>query len=136
MGKYLVTGGCGFIGSAVVNHLLERGADVVVMDNLSVGKDRWVGASRKPTLLIEDICDPAACDRVIGETKPDTLIDLAAHHFIPLCEDNPYAAYQLNVYGTLNVLSMHAAMACGTFFSLLPGTSILRTSCRTERSTR
>ncbi|MGC1386710.1 MAG: NAD-dependent epimerase/dehydratase family protein [Steroidobacteraceae bacterium] len=104
MGKYLVTGGCGFIGSSVVNHLLERGEDVVVMDNLSVGKDRWVGAPLKPTLVVEDIRDPAACDRVIGETKPHTVIHLAAHHFIPLCEDNAYAAYELNVYGTLNVL--------------------------------
>jgi UDP-glucose 4-epimerase len=104
MGEYLVTGGCGFIGSAVVNCLLDRGKDVVVMDNLSVGKDRWLGTARKPTLLVEDIRDPGACDRVIRETMPHTVIHLAAHHFIPLCEDNAYAAYELNVYGTLNVL--------------------------------
>src|SRR5450759_3203227 len=86
------------------------------MDNLSVGKDRWVGAARKPTLLIEDICDPDACDRVIGETKPHTVIHLAAHHFIPLCEDNAYAAYQLNVYGTLNVLEHARRHGVSDFF--------------------
>ncbi|HWW22049.1 MAG TPA: NAD-dependent epimerase/dehydratase family protein [Steroidobacteraceae bacterium] len=116
MSKYLVTGGCGFIGSAVVNCLLERGEQVVIVDNMSVGKDRWVDASRKPTLLKEDIRNPEACARILRDTKPETVLHLAAHHFIPLCEDNAYAAYELNVYGTLNVLEQARVNGVRNFF--------------------
>jgi len=104
MSGYLITGGCGFIGSAVVNALLDRGAGVTVMDNMSVGRDHWTGAARKPKLLVEDIRDPAAFNRVMRHVRPQTVLHLAAHHFIPLCEGNPHAAYELNVYGTVNVL--------------------------------
>lgn len=116
MGKFLVTGGCGFIGSAVVNCLLERGADVTVLDNLSLGKDRWVGAARRPTLLVEDIRDYAACERIFRELRPETVIHLAAHHYIPMCEQNPYAAFELNVYGTLNVLECARLHGTRDFF--------------------
>ena len=116
MSKFLVTGGCGFIGSAVVNCLLERGAEVFVLDNLSVGKDRWADAARKPTLIVEDIRDPAVCNRVMRDVKPETVVHLAAHHFIPLCEDNAYAAYELNVYGTLNVLEYARQHGVRDFF--------------------
>jgi UDP-glucose 4-epimerase len=104
MSRYLVTGGCGFIGSSVVNCLLERNEQVFVLDNLSLGKNHWSAAKRRPTLLVQDILDFDACDRAFGEIRPDTVIHLAAHHFIPYCEEHAYEAYVLNVHGTLNML--------------------------------
>ena len=104
MGRYPVTCGCGFIGSSVVNSLLERGEDVFVIDDLSLGKDRWETAARKPTLLVQDILDADACDRAFRKIKPQNVIHLAAQHFVPWCEEHIYEAYALNVTGTLNVL--------------------------------
>jgi UDP-glucose 4-epimerase len=116
MGRYLVTGGCGFIGSSVVNSLLERGEDVFVIDDLSLGKDRWETAARKPTLLVQDILDPDACDRAFRDIKPHNVIHLAAQHFVPWCEEHMYEAYRPNVTGTLNVLECARRYGVQDFF--------------------
>lgn len=116
MSTYLVTGGCGFIGSAVVNYLLERGEQVFVIDDLSKGQDRWKTAARKPTLLVQDILDSDACDRAFRDIKPQTVIHLAAQHFIPWCEEHLYEAYMLNVMGTLNVMEHSRRYGVQDFF--------------------
>ena len=116
MGSYLVTGGCGFIGSAVVNTLLERGEDVVVVDNLSLGKDRWQGAPRRPTLLTHDILDIDGCDGMFRDIKPQKVIHLAAQHFVPWCQEHIYEAYALNVTGTLNMLECSRRHGVQDFF--------------------
>lgn len=116
MSKYLVTGGCGFIGSSVVNCLLDRGEEVFVLDNLSLGKDRWKNAARKPTLLVQDILDTDACDRAFRDVKPQTVLHLAAQHFIPWCEEHTYEAYMLNVLGTLNMLEYSRRYGVQNFF--------------------
>jgi UDP-glucose 4-epimerase len=116
MSRYLVTGGCGFIGSAVVNSLLERNEQVFVLDNLSLGKDHWSAAMRRPTLLVQDVLDVDACDRAFREIRPDTVIHLAAHHFIPYCEEHPYEAYVLNVQGTLNMIEFARRYQVPRFF--------------------
>lgn len=104
MTKVLVTGGCGFIGSALVNDLLARGHQVHVVDNLSLGKDHWVRKSPAPILHVQDILDASALRAAFADAAPEVVFHLAAHHYIPLCENNPYEAYHLNVTGTLEVL--------------------------------
>ncbi|SPM35281.1 UDP-glucose 4-epimerase [Mycobacterium rhizamassiliense] len=116
MGRYLVTGGCGFIGSAVVNSLLERGEDVVIFDDLSLGKDRWQNATRRPILLQRSILDTDACDQTFREVKPQTVIHLAAQHFVPWCQEHIYEAYDLNVNGTLNMLECSRRYGVQDFF--------------------
>ena len=55
MGRYLVTGGCGFIGSHLVDKLIELNHDVIVIDNLSTGKPENLSPLAK--LIIGDVCD-------------------------------------------------------------------------------
>jgi UDP-glucose 4-epimerase len=102
--RTLVTGGCGFIGSAVVNKLLGRGEEVLVLDDMSLGRDHWRDARRKPEMITQDILDFDGCDAAVRDFAPTTIIHLAAHHFIPFCEEHAFEAHALNVQGTLHML--------------------------------
>lgn len=103
--KALITGGCGFIGSHIADVLLARGFDVVVVDNLLRGKYIWDGADKAPLLIEADITDSARMLEIFEEQKPDHVYHMAAHHYIPFCENNPFDAFQTNVNGTLNVVN-------------------------------
>jgi UDP-glucose 4-epimerase len=73
--RALVTGGAGFIGSHVVDALVERGDDVWVLDNLASGSPRT--STRTPVLVEADVRDAALSQRV-REAKPETCFHLAA----------------------------------------------------------
>src|ERR1700694_4879664 len=107
--KVLVTGGAGFIGSHVVDYLMSLGHAVVVVDNFSSGRDHWLGHGMRPEIARVDILDRLALSVVFSDHRPAVVFHLAAHHYIPFCDRNPVAAYDLNVGGTLNVLNE----ACG-----------------------
>src|ERR1700678_247368 len=101
--RYLVTGGAGFIGSDLVDELVRRGHEVVVLDDLSSGKEENLAASRsKIELRIGNIADlagiNAACKGV------DYVIHLAARTSVPRSVANPLETNLVNVDGTLNVL--------------------------------
>jgi UDP-glucose 4-epimerase len=102
--KVLVTGGCGFIGSHLVDGLIAAKHEVVIVDNLLRGRYLWDDFSAKPRLEVFDIEDHANLLRVFNEVQPHMVFHLAAHHYIPFCEKNPYEAFSTNVTGTLNVL--------------------------------
>ena len=103
--KVCVTGGCGFIGPHVVDYLMSLGHNVVVVDNFRSGRDHWLGNSARPELAIVDILDRDALSIAFATHKPAFLFHLAAHHYVPFCDNNPSAAYDLNVNGTFNVLN-------------------------------
>ncbi len=101
--RYLVTGGAGFIGSNIVDELVKRGQEVVVLDDLSAGKEANVAAVRdKIDLHIGSVTDMAAvqsaCKRV------DYVIHLAARTSVPRSVVNPLETNHVNIDGTLNVL--------------------------------
>ncbi len=103
MSKYLVTGGAGFIGSHIVQHLLKKGEDVRVLDNLSSGKRE----NLKPLLdrieLIEgDIRDSEAVKRAVRGV--DYIFHEAALSSVPWSISDPITTNEINVAGTLNVL--------------------------------
>ena len=103
--KAIVTGGLGFIGSHVVDHLLHDGFEVLVLDNFFSGRDRWEGTAIRPDIRGVDIRAREQVQEAFRSFKPEVVFHMAAHHYIPYCEANPIEAYDLNVTGTLNVLA-------------------------------
>ena len=95
-----VTGGCGFIGSHVVDALVARGDSVIVLDDLSSGTvDNLNGQARSIT---GSILDTSVVDNAVREV--DCVIHLAAWAQVPRSIEDPLGMHQVNVVGTLNVL--------------------------------
>jgi len=111
--RTLVTGGAGFIGSHVVDALLERGDDVTVIDDLSTGRrENLEGAlSNGADLADADIRDPDAVAEVCERVRPETIFHLAAQIDVRKSVADPAFDAQVNVAGTVNVL--RAAQAGG-----------------------
>jgi UDP-glucose 4-epimerase len=97
----LVTGGCGFIGSNLVPHLIEQGNQVKVYDNLSRGRAEWVAASRAEVIR-GDILDREALQRALEGI--DAVVHLAAYGSVVESVQAPVANFDNNVQGTFNVL--------------------------------
>lgn len=98
----LVTGAAGFIGSALCERLLSAGRRVVGYDNMSRGHREYL--PRGVLLLEGDIRDSARLAETLAATKPDSVIHLAATHFIPHCIARPKETLDVNVEGTRRVL--------------------------------
>lgn len=101
--KILVTGGAGFIGSAIIPVLQKHGHEISVIDNLSFGKREFIDIDDKD-FFATDIRDKAGVQAVVQELRPDILIHLAAIHFIPYCNQHPFESADINIRGTMNVL--------------------------------
>jgi nucleoside-diphosphate-sugar epimerase len=101
--RYLVTGGAGFIGSNIVDELVRRGQPVVVLDDLSSGKEENLTAVRdKITLHIGSITDLAALQSACAGA--DYVIHLAARTSVPRSVADPVETNHVNIDGTINVL--------------------------------
>jgi nucleoside-diphosphate-sugar epimerase len=101
--RYLITGGAGFIGSNIVDELVRRGHQVVVLDDLSSGKEENLSEVRsKIDLRIGSITDLATLQSACAGT--DYVIHLAARTSVPRSVANPIEANHVNIDGTLNVL--------------------------------
>lgn len=108
----VVTGGAGFIGSHIVERLLERGMDVAVIDDLSSGDER--NLPRGARLYVEDITGERA-GRIIAGLKPSSVIHLAAQPSAPASMDDPARDCRTNVLGTVQVLDAASRAGCGRF---------------------
>jgi len=98
----LVTGGAGYIGSHTAAALLERGEEVVVLDNLQTGHRQ---AADGCTYFYEgDIRDEALLDRIFGSHEIDAVIHFAANSLVQESMTDPGKYYHNNVYGTLCLL--------------------------------
>ena len=104
--KALVTGGAGFIGSHLVDTLLERGDEVVALDNLSTGRrDNVEGAlQRDAQLIVEDVRDGDLVKALLERERPEIVYHLAAQMDVRVSTSRPNYDAEINVLGTLNVL--------------------------------
>jgi dTDP-glucose 4,6-dehydratase len=102
--KIVVTGGAGFIGSAVVRALLADGAEVVNLDKLTYAGnlDSLISVASSPrySFFRLDICDRDGVARLLGTQKPDAIIHLAAESHVDRSIDGPAAFVQTNIVGT------------------------------------
>src|SRR6476660_8251302 len=97
--RCVVTGGAGFIGSNLVDALVARGDEVVVVDDLSTGKRENV--SRTADLREVDIRSPGLADALAGA---DTIFHLAAQADVPTSVRRPDFDAEVNVVGTVRLL--------------------------------
>ena len=106
--KILVTGGCGFIGSAVVRQAVTAGHDVVNVDKLTYAAcpENVASVSDSPSYAFEqaDICDAAAMARIFARHAPDAVMHLAAESHVDRSIDGPGAFIQTNIVGTAVLL--------------------------------
>src|SRR5262245_17178938 len=101
--RYVVTGGAGFIGSNTVDELVRRGESVVVLDDLSAGReDNLVESRNKISFIKGSINDIEAVRRSMQEA--DYVIHLAARTSVPRSVKDPLETNRVNIEGTLNVL--------------------------------
>ncbi len=107
--KILVTGGAGFIGSAVIRHIIDNTQDSVVnVDKLTYAGnlESLLTVSGSDRYLFEqvDICDRIELDRVFDECKPDAVMHLAAESHVDRSIDGPAAFVETNIVGTYTLL--------------------------------
>lgn len=100
----LICGGAGYIGSHMVYEMIERGHEIVVVDNLSTGYQEAVHPSAK--FYHCDIRDIVALDRVFKENKIDAVVHFAASSLVGESVKDPYKYYDNNVGGSRALLQV------------------------------
>jgi len=102
--NYLVTGGAGFIGSSIVEHLVAQGEGVRVIDNYSTGRRENIGPFLKRIEFIEDdLRDPKVCGRAVQGM--DYVLHQAAIPSVPRSVADPLTTHEANATATLNLLA-------------------------------
>jgi len=101
--KILVTGGAGFIGSNLVNELIKKGHDIVVVDNLSSGKKESINPEVK---FYEIDVRSKKLNEIFEKENPKIVFHFAAQPLVDQAYNNPFDAIETNVMGTVNVLEI------------------------------
>ncbi|TAN46950.1 MAG: NAD-dependent epimerase/dehydratase family protein, partial [Rhodospirillales bacterium] len=118
--RILITGGAGFIGSALVRHVLDNGHEAVNLDKLTyaAAPGNLDGVESRPGYRFEqaDICDAQALGRIFASHQPDAVMHLAAESHVDRSIDGPAAFMETNIQGTYRVLE-----AALEYFRALPG---------------
>ncbi len=124
MSRVLITGGAGFIGRWVVAECLRRNWTVTVFDNLFAGTlDNIAEFAPQVNFVQGDILNQDHLKRTCADVRPDVVIHLAAHHYIPYCNDHPEETLRVNVEGTHSVL--HAAADAGARHAVIASSGVV-----------
>lgn len=102
--RVLVTGGAGYVGSAVSSELLRAGHEVTVLDNLQQGHEQAV--PREAQFVLGDICRPAALGRLFRQLRIDAVMHMAAETVVEYSTTDPKRYFQTNVTGGANLLNI------------------------------
>lgn len=106
--KYLITGGCGFIGSNLAAEVLKRGEELFVLDNLfrygSSSNLEWLRTKGDFTYYPYDTRNTNDVETVIKEVQPDYIFHLAGQVAMTTSISNPRLDYETNALGTFNLL--------------------------------
>ena len=118
--KILVTGGAGFIGSAVVRHIINHTQDSVInLDKLTYAGNldsiASVADSERYAFVQADICDRAALDKIFAEHQPDAVMHLAAESHVDRSIDSAGEFIHTNIVGTFTLLE-----AARAYYQTLP----------------
>ena len=121
--KIIVTGGAGFIGSAVARHIINETMDqVLVLDSLTYAGNleslKPVAGSDRFSFETVDICNRSELDRVFSDFKPDAVMHLAAESHVDRSIDGPAAFINTNIVGTYTLLE-----AARQYWHTLPETA-------------
>lgn len=124
--RTVVTGGAGFIGSNLVDELLELGHEVTVLDDISTGRrENLEGGMAKGARLVEmDIRDGAAVEDAINEARPEVIFHFAAQIDVRRSVADPAFDAAVNVGGTINLLRAAGAAGVRRFVNASTGGAI------------
>jgi len=122
----LVTGGAGFIGSHLVDALIERGEEVVILDDLSTGRrENLTTALEHGAELVEgDVTDPATVSELVESRRPGAIFQLAAQIDVRVSVSDPVFDLGVNVGGTINLLEAARRAEVGRFVLASTGGAI------------
>jgi UDP-glucose 4-epimerase len=115
----IVTGGAGFIGSHLVDALLDAGRQVVVVDDMSSGRAEVVATDASVEVL--DISDKARVDQLVDDVRPSAIFHLAAQASVTRSVADPLRDCVVNVEGTLNVVDAATRHAAPVIFASTGG---------------
>jgi UDP-glucose 4-epimerase len=122
--RTLVTGGAGFIGSNLVDALLERGDEVTVVDDVSTGKRQNLDRAQGAELTELDIRDAEAVNAAVERTRPELIFHLAAQIDVRKSVADPANDSRINIEGTVNVLGAAQAHGVRRFVNTSTGGAI------------
>ena len=109
--KFLITGGAGFIGSAVIRHIIKNTHDSVInVDKLTYAGNlenlREIDSSDRYIFEQVDICNRAALERIFATHQPDAIMHLAAESHVDRSIEGPAAFIETNILGTYTLLEV------------------------------
>ena len=122
----LVTGGAGFIGSHLVDALVERGEEVVILDDLSTGRreNLTIALEHGAELVEGDVTDPATVSELVEGRRPGAIFQLAAQIDVRVSVSDPVFDLGVNVGGTINLLEAARRAEVGRFVLASTGGAI------------
>ena len=116
----LVAGGAGFIGSHTSVELLERGDDIVIVDNFSNSKPEVLNRIKKITgkdltFCLADLCDYGSVDEIFAKYSIDSVIHFAGYKAVGESVEKPLMYYENNLISTFNILRAMKKYGCKAY---------------------
>lgn len=120
--KVLVTGGAGFIGSHLVDELIKQKNKVMVIDDLSTGKKKYI--SQHALFYRLNIVNQPAVEKIFKQFKPDLIYHLAAQKDVRFSIEQPDLDAKINILGSLNLIKLSAKYKIKKFIFVSSGGAI------------